>query len=41
MTVAVVLAVYVLARPGLNAPKRGAVPSDSDSVAGTVPARHR
>src|SRR4051812_24034964 len=37
MTLAVVLAVYVLATPGVKAPKAAGVPSDSDSVAGTVP----
>src|SRR4051812_2480425 len=34
-TFAVPAAEYVLARPGVNAPKLGAVPSDSASCAGT------
>src|SRR4051812_25262396 len=37
ITLAVVDAVYVLAVPGVNAPKLAGVPSVSDSVAGTVP----
>ena len=37
MTVAVVLASYVLSMPGVNAPNAAGAPSDSDSVAGTVP----
>src|SRR3954468_6570044 len=36
MTLAVVCAAYVLARPGVNAPKLAAVPSESESCAGTV-----
>src|SRR4051794_11222774 len=34
-TFAVVVAVYVLPTPGVNAPKAGAVPSDSESCGGT------
>src|SRR5262245_30259747 len=37
MMLAVVEAVYVLATPGVKAPKEAGAPSDSDSVAGTVP----
>ena len=37
MTLAVVPAVYVLPTPGVNAPNAAGVPSESDSVAGTVP----
>src|SRR3954466_15465062 len=37
MTLAVVLAAYVFATPGWNVPKAAGVPSDSASVAGTVP----
>src|SRR5690349_4538290 len=37
MTLAEEVAVYVLATPGVNAPNAGALPSDSESVAGTVP----
>src|SRR5689334_9639606 len=37
MTLAVVPAVYVLPRPGVNAPNEAGVPSESESVAGTVP----
>ena len=37
MTVAVVCAVYVLARAGVNAPNVAGTPSVSESVAGTVP----
>src|SRR3954453_3645576 len=37
MTFAVVLAVYVLATPGVKAPKAAGTPSDSDRVAGTLP----
>ena len=37
MTFADELAVYVLATPGVNAPNVAGVPSDSPSVAGTVP----
>src|SRR3954453_13142006 len=37
ITVAVVLAVYVPFTPGMKAPSDGAVPSVSESVAGTVP----
>src|SRR6185312_9186945 len=37
MTFAVVLAVYSLSTPGVNAPNDAAGPSESDSVAGTVP----
>ena len=37
ITLAVVLALYVRATPGVNAPKLAGAPSVSDSVAGTVP----
>src|SRR4051812_36628518 len=37
MTFAVMLAVYVLATPGVNGPKAAGVPSDSARVAGTLP----
>src|SRR5689334_13342857 len=37
VTFAVVDAVYVLATPGVNAPNDADPPSDSESVAGTVP----
>src|SRR5689334_15190552 len=37
VTFAVVLAVYSLPTPGVNAPNDAAGPSESDSVAGTVP----
>src|SRR5689334_19402175 len=37
MTFAVVLAVYSLSTPGVNAPNDAAGPSASESVAGTVP----
>src|SRR3954462_11160052 len=37
MTVAVVAAVYSASRPGANAPKLAGAPSESESVAGTVP----
>src|SRR5437867_291016 len=37
MTFAVVLAVYSLSTPGVNAPNEAAGPSVSESVAGTVP----
>jgi hypothetical protein len=37
MTFAVVPAVYSLSTPGANAPKLAALPSESESVAGTVP----
>src|SRR3712207_1937085 len=37
ITLAVVLAVYVRATPGTNAPKLAGVPSVSESVAGTLP----
>src|SRR3954447_15716780 len=37
MTLAVVAAVYVFATPGVNGPNAAGAPSESDSVAGTVP----
>src|SRR3954466_10527341 len=37
MTLAVVLAVYSFATPGVNAPNEAGPPSVSESVAGTVP----
>ena len=37
ITLAVVVAVYSRATPGVNAPKLAGAPDVSDSVAGTVP----
>src|SRR3712207_2832446 len=37
MTLAVVLASYVLSTPGVNGPNEAGAPRDSDSVAGTEP----